>query len=424
MKLSRLIFLVLILVVPIFGMAQVSVDTNYDENEDYTNKADTTIIYVDSTSSNIILIEHERDNDSYIYIDSLHPGEEYIYVTEYEEEKNWVDRVITRLLKTSVDTNYITTNDYGLQVKVDFNTFNSQSNFRWSPIADTLPNYCTISSEQISKIGIWVGYRNFGLGGSLDLKSFGKSTQQNIDLSFSYYGDAWGIELGANQTRGNNLNFNNSHTDISSSSISNFRIYINSYYAPLYRKFSYNAAFSHSMRQEKSAGSPLFGLSALTYYLHSPKTEWSHIVSCEKLTFPTEITYISINLNAGYAHNFVTKKKTLLHVSALPYITLYKESEVNPKPNIYSDHDPYFHWGAVARASWIWQREHHLISLFGSINYNNIINSPIKLSDTVIRAGTCYGFRAYKHHKPRMRKRILKRKNRRSNSQVADLYEY
>lgn len=399
---NRSSVLVPILAIPIGGMAQTGIDFT-----------ETDSVYVIDQDSHVLSIEQERDTDNYIYIDSLHPGEEYIYVTEYEDEKKWFDRVITRLLKTSVDTNYITTNDYGLQVKIDFNTFNSRSKFRWDAIDNTLPNSCSIHSDQISKIGIWLGYRNFGLGGSVELKSVGKRTQNNIELSFSYYGDAWGIDLGANQTRGNNLKFNNSHTDISSSDITNFRIYINSYYAPFYRKFSYNAAFSHSMRQEKSAGSPLFGLSALSYYLHSPKLEWSHIVSGEKLAFPTEIRYLSINLNAGYAHNFVTKKKTLLHVSALPYITLHKKSLVDPQPSINNSHEPFFLWGTVAKASWIWQCEHHLISIFGSASYNNIIRSPIKVSDTVIRVGTCYGFRAYKHHRPHKKKRILKRRSKR-----------
>lgn len=401
MNLHRQLAIIATLAVPLNGMAQ----------EDIVDETEADSIVFDADSSVIGTIKYERDSD-YIFDNGLYSDEDYIYLTEYEEEKKWVDRVITRLLKTSVDTNYITTNDYGLQIKVDFNTFNSRSKFRWDAIDNTLPNSCSIHSDQISKIGLWLGYRNFGLGGSVELKSVGKKAQNNIELSFSYYGDAWGIDLGANQTRGNNLKFNNSHTDISSSDITNFRIYINSYYAPFYRKFSYNAAFSHSMRQEKSAGSPLFGLSALSYYLHSPKLEWSHIVSGEKLAFPTEIRYLSINLNAGYAHNFVTKKKTLLHISALPYITLHKKSLVNPQPSINNSHEPFFLWGTVAKASWIWQCEHHLISIFGSASHNNIIRSPIKVSDTVIRVGTCYGFRAYKHHKPHKKRKILKRRKK------------
>ena len=393
MKLNHLLATIMILVVPFIGMAQ----TEIAETE-----ADLTIN--NDSSTNVPRIEAERDTD--LYRSSQHSEDEYIYVTEYEEEKKWFDRVITRLLKTSVDSNYITTNDYGLQVKLSLNTLNTQTNFRWTPISDTLPNFCSITSDQISKIGLWVGYRNFGLGYSFDLGSFTK--EYNSEFSISYYGDAWGIDLFINTTLGNNLYFNEKYTDISDVNISIFRWRINSYYAPLYKKFSYNAAFSHSMRQEKSAGSPLFGLSTTSFYLIKNKygkNKKLPIVTKEEWQFPDEIYFFGLNLNAGYAHNFVTPKKTLLHISALPYITLFRITGVNPSDAI-GDHDPKFQYGLVGKASWIWQREHHLISLFGSVNFNNIIKSPIKVNDTSYSIGTCYGFRAYKHCKPHKKKRI------------------
>ena len=323
MRLYRLLAIIAMIAVPFGGMAQTDVNVNVDENSDEDGNWEyiESPIYSDSASERFS-VEYERENDSYIYIDSLHPGEEYIYVTEYEEEKHIWDRVITRLLKTSVDTNYITTNDYGLQVEINYNTFGTHSNFSWKALSDTLPDNCSIKSDQISKIGLWIGYRNFGLGGGLDLKSLGEKAQYNIDLSFSYYGDAWGIDLGLNQTRGNSLNFNNIRTDISSANVSNLRYYVNSYYIPLYRRFSYNAAFSHSMRQERSAGSPLFGLSVNSLKLSAKSSELPHIGENQDLLFPSKIDFISVNLNAGYAHNFVTKKKSLLHISLSKIVRL------------------------------------------------------------------------------------------------------
>lgn len=416
MRLYRLLAIIAMIAVPFLGMAQTDVDENEDENqnqnEDGNWKYIESPIYFDSASERFS-VEYERENDSYIYIDSLHPGEEYIYVTEYEEEKHIWDRVITRLLKTSVDTNYITTNDYGLQVKLNFNMFDGQTMFRWDPISDTLSNYCTITSDPIFKIGFWLGYRNFGLGYSFDLRSFSKDkTQYNSEFSFSYYGDAWGADLSFSASRGNKISFNRLD-DIPTTTFSIYRAQINSYYALRYRKFSYNAAFSHSMRQEKSAGSPLFGLSFTGYYHYSPSNDLPRIVSNEDLVFPTSIIYLSMNLNAGYAHNFVTKKHTLLHISAMPYITILKKefAGVNEDENLVDeDLDPIFQNGVVARASWIWQRENHLISLYGSINFNNLLYSPIETSDMAFRVGTCYGFRAYKHHKPHKKRRILRRR--------------
>lgn len=398
MKSQHLFLSIVLLVISFHGMAQTDI---------VKTEADSISQVDDAVSA--ISIDYERDTDDYVYADSINSDEEYIYVTEYEEEKNVLDKVITRLLKTSVDSNYITTNDYGLQVEVSFNTFNSQSNFRWDATADTLPNYCRITSDQMDKIGLWIGYRNFGLGGSLDLKSFGKKTQYNLDLSFSYYGDSWGGDIGVNQTKGNNLYFNNNYTDVSKANVTIFRLYFNYYYVPFYRKFSYNAAFSHSMRQEKSAGSPLFGLSSRSFYLVANTSELPNIMDNES-QIPSKITFYSFNLNVGYAHNFVTKKKTLLHISALPYVTIYKKASVSPLPMDIDAKDPRFLCGGVGKVSWIWQREHHLISAFGSLDYNNIIREPMSVSDVVYRVGTCYGFRAYKHYRPHKKKKLKRKK--------------
>ena len=404
MKLRLLLSIIVILAVPFFGMAQTdSVETAADSN------------FIHDSLSFSFTTEAERDTDMY-YNDGQNSGAEYIYVTEYEEEKKWIDRVISRFLRTSVDSNYITTNDYGLQVKLSFNTFNSQTKFKWEATEDTLPNYCRITSDQISKIGLWIGYRNFGLGYSFELGSFSKNKiQYNSEFSFDYYGDAWGIGLCLNYTGNNNLYFNNIHSDIPDNFLAILRMQLNTYYAPLYRKFSYNAAFSHSMRQEKSAGSPLFGLSMNTFFLYSDHyidpEEFSHILNKDVWQIPSEIHYFGVNLNAGYAHNFVTKKKTLLHVSLLPYITLFKKTSVE---SLYNDgnKEPVFQYGATGKASWIWQCEHHLISMFGSINFSSLLKSPIKVNDIVYRIGTCYGFRAYKHHKPHKRKKIKRKSDR------------
>ncbi len=401
MKLRHLLSIIMILAVPFFGMAQMdSVATAVISN---TNPDS---LFFGSTT------EVERDTDIY-YKNGQNSESEYIYVTEYEEEKKWIDRVISRFLRTSVDSNYITTNDYGLQVKLSFNTFNSQTKFKWEATEDTLPNYCRISSDQISKIGLWIGYRNFGLGYSFELGSFSKNKiQYNSEFSFDYYGDAWGIGVCLNYTGDNNLYFNKVHADIPDNFLGILRLQLNTYCAPLYQKFSYNAAFSHSMRQEKSAGSPLFGLSMNSFWLYSSHyldpEEFSYILDNDVWQIPSQIRYFGINMNAGYAHNFVTKKKTLLHISLLPYITLFKRTSVK---SMYEngDKEPLFQYGATGKTSWIWQREHHLISVFGSINFNSLLQSPIKVNDIVYRVGTCYGFRAYKHHKPHKKKRVKRK---------------
>lgn len=405
MKLHRLLALIAILAVPFWGMAQTEI---HFAESDTANNQDSIVGGVNA--------EYEIESNVQEIQDSINHIDEYIYVTEYEEEKYVVDKVITRLLKTRVDSNYITTNDFGLMIKPIVNMFDSQSTFRWDAESDTMPNRCTISSHHTTEIGIWFGYRTFGycLSFSLD-PIFKDKSKRNTKFGFSWYGDAWGAEINMNKTRGDNLTFNHVDTDISNSEFTISRWQINTYYAPRYRKFSYNAAFSHSMRQEKSAGSPLLGISMNALKLYVKPGELSKLVENQVVEFPSKIRYFGLNLNVGYAHNFVTKKKTLFHISALPDVTLLKKTEVKLQDSHTKLEEPRFLWGVVGRASWIWQKENHLISLFGTLTYNNIIRFPVKVSDTVYNVGLCYGFRAYKHHRPRKERKILKRKNNKTN---------
>ncbi len=410
MKPTRLLAILIVLVVPFMGMAETVVDS--------TEISDS--IQTDSLISDTIInahylirdskISHERDTDNFHFNDNDFI-EDYIYINEYEEEKNIIDRVITRLLKTSVDTNYITTNDYGLRVNLSQTVYGGHTFFSWETNSDTIPDHCVISSDKIIKPGIWLGYRNFGWGFSYDFKNLGKNKNYyNAEYSFSYYGDKWGASVSANIIKSNNIKFNKIHTDLRNEDVFLTRAQLGAYYVLFNRKFSYNAAFSHSMRQEKSAGSPIFGFLTNGIHMEANTEKFPKFYSGdEEIKIPSRITYSGFSLSAGYAHNFVTKKKTLFHISLIPDMTIMRQTSIAPQPEELVKYDTEAQFGAVAKTSWIWQREHHLISIFCTTNWHNIIDDPIFLSDLYYTVGICYGFRAYKHERPHKKKRVRRR---------------
>lgn len=96
--------------------------------------------------------------------------------------------------------------------------------------------------------------------------------------------------------------------DIHKGQISQNALNLNFYYAFNYRRFSFPAAFSQSYIQKRSAGSWMIGAS-----FDGSKTKLSDMT----------IRLNEFAVGAGYAYNLVLSRRLLLHLSALPTLTIY-----------------------------------------------------------------------------------------------------
>ena len=92
---------------------------------------------------------------------------------------------------------------------------------------------------------------------------------------------------------------------------------VNAYYAFNHRRFSYSAAFAHSYIQRRSAGSFLIALSGQGQHGK---------VDIEGESMDFKMT--NIGIGAGYGYNFVPAQGWLLHISALPTLSVYSNTSI------------------------------------------------------------------------------------------------
>ncbi|MCQ2198484.1 MAG: DUF4421 domain-containing protein [Paludibacteraceae bacterium] len=316
--------------------------------------------------------------------------------------RNIVDRVIDRYTtQNSTDTLFVTKNDYRLIVRPGINAFSGLTLFNWESSNEVLPGNCRIISDPVVKAGLSLGYRSLSIGYDIDISSNKKKKGlHNYEFNLSYLGQTFGIDFSINLANSHKLKFSGDQIKLDSRELDSWRWQLNNYYVFNHRKFSYPAALTQSYKQEKSAGSVLAGLSLYSLGIENIGITFpaEMIESLGSFNLPQKLEYFSFNLNAGYAHNWVTyQRHVLLHFSIMPDIGLYKRNKITPDPMI-DEEKKYISYGGVCRFSSLWQLENHYIGLVGTINFHTISSlKPIWTLDSYSRIGIFYGFRAYKY---------------------------
>lgn len=166
-------------------------------------------------------------------------------------------------------------------------------------------------------------YRGYGVSYSHNLGS-----NESQQLSFSSYGNRFGAQLLFSES-------STLHGKITADSLPSFRTYagmtnlrlrlIDGYYVFNYRRFSYPAAFTCTVRQLRSCGSPIVGIS----YYHSTLQ-----VTNDSLTHAWDdihrLSLRSFSLGIGGAYNkvFGPNQDYLFHISAMPMAAILHKNRV------------------------------------------------------------------------------------------------
>jgi hypothetical protein len=107
--------------------------------------------------------------------------------------------------------------------------------------------------------------------------------------------------------------------DIGDGALLSKTLNVNAYLAFNHRRFSFPAAFSQSYIQRRSAGSWLLGFSLMG--------QWMEPMS-ETLQVPmNKYNHISIAIGAGYGYNYALRRNWLLHLSAIPTVAIWSNTE-------------------------------------------------------------------------------------------------
>lgn len=174
------------------------------------------------------------------------------------------------------------------------------------------------SADYKSTLSLGVNY--LGVSVSLALnpaKLLGK--YKDFELNLNSYSNRWGFDFiyqNAHNFKGWHKAENAPLIDLPPEVLTMKTLNLNGYYAFNHRRFSYPAAFSQSYIQRRSAGSFLLAVSG-----QGQKAETrSQYESLLKVT--------NIGIGGGYGYNWVPGRNWLLHISALPTLTVYSKTSL------------------------------------------------------------------------------------------------
>lgn len=233
------------------------------------------------------------------------------------------------------DTTYINPNRYNYALMVA-----QYANLEYYSLGSSNPSTQRIffKPNPHYKIGMYFGWQWIFLGGSIDVdqlfKRSGKDRRTEFDLNL--YSSKIGIDLYYRRT-GNDYKIykTNGFKNVPENYSTKFDGLkavlkgLNIYYIFNSKHFSYPAAFSQSTNQRKSAGTWMLGLSYAAHdvdfdYTQLPDTILKELNNEAKIY---NVEYQDLNINVGYAYNWVFAHNWLASISLSPAIS-YKYSKI------------------------------------------------------------------------------------------------
>lgn len=196
-------------------------------------------------------------------------------------------------------------------------------------------NFSTHVDPPLStSVGLWFGYRGFGLGYSISLLK-----QPGLNMSFNIATPKYGIGLRYRRFKTDNLKMQvelggyrnladpDSYVPLlklggeqeltSPATIQSF--ILDGYWAFNSKRFSIAAAYDQSMRQLRSAGSVIAGIT-----FHQQIIDYRDISNAELIEISNGIGCVKLyqlNLGCGYTYNWVPAKGWLINFMAMPTIS-------------------------------------------------------------------------------------------------------
>lgn len=247
----------------------------------------------------------------------------------------------------------------------------------------------TIRTNTANTIGLWLGYRGYGLGYSFNL-----SKRTDYHFSIGAMGVSYGINLRLRSFNSTDLNADvllkpknpeieglDGNYDVElSDPLRVHSLIIDGYYMFNHKRFSYAAAYDQSNEQIRSAGSFMAGAlwNALSVRYNNNKN--MAMVDLMKNVGAFKIRQGSIGV--GYAYNWVPVRGLLINAMFMPMLTLYNRQVVisytpewgeTEEEDVLSNEEETTHWSRVtltynARTSITYNFERFFFNVYGQLN--------------------------------------------------------
>lgn len=295
--------------------------------------------------------------------------------------KNYLDSSVIK----SVDSRYIVVPERPWQVIMRYNM--DKMNLKMHSIIDEEDFYFDwepeLTTHTANNIGLWVGYRGYGLGYSISLN------KRTGDLfTIGAIGGNYGINLRMRTFNTNEFEaylHEGSLSDVFPPGYEEFEIespirvhslMIDGYYMFNSKRFSYAAAYDQSTIQVHSAGSLMVGA------LWNAMSVRFDTVDEMKLLM-NNIGGFKIrqgSIGAGYAYNWVPVKGLLVNMMFMPMVTLYNRQSVEKYEfasveieDLFGSSENEARWSRVtlnfnARASVTYNFDRYFLNIYGQWN--------------------------------------------------------
>lgn len=249
-----------------------------------------------------------------------------------------VGALLDTLSVKGVDRNYIDAPKEPWQIIVKGNINQSDLKMRATGDIDIVSYKAEprLKTEPSKYIGLWAGYRGYGLGYTINTGG-----DKGSYFTIGATGGSYGVNVRVHSFENNRPSFSfstdfddliNEDIDIEEEDVEledPIRVHTviaDAYYLFNGKRFSYAAAYDQSVIQKKSAGSIMAG--AMFYY---GKIDYATKNNAELIYLMRGLGKVKLwqgSVGAGYAYNWVPVKGLLVNAMAMPMLTLVNRIKV------------------------------------------------------------------------------------------------
>ncbi len=249
-----------------------------------------------------------------------------------------VGALLDTLSVKGVDRNYIDAPKEPWQIIVKGNINQSDLKMRATGDIDIVSYKAEprLKTEPSKYIGLWAGYRGYGLGYTINTGG-----DKGSYFTVGATGGSYGVNVRVHSFENNRPSFSfstdfddliNEDIDIEEEDVEledPIRVHTviaDAYYLFNGKRFSYAAAYDQSVIQKKSAGSIMAG--AMFYY---GKIDYATKNNAELIYLMRGLGKVKLwqgSVGAGYAYNWVPIKGLLVNAMAMPMLTLVNRIKV------------------------------------------------------------------------------------------------
>ena len=249
-----------------------------------------------------------------------------------------VGALLDTLSVKGVDRNYIDAPKEPWQIIVKGNINQSDLKMRATGDIDIVSYKAEprLKTEPSKYIGLWAGYRGYGLGYTINTGG-----DKGSYFTIGATGGSYGVNVRVHSFENNRPSFSfstdfddliNEDIDIEEEDVEledPIRVHTviaDAYYLFNGKRFSYAAAYDQSVIQKKSAGSIMAG--AMFYY---GKIDFATKNNAELIYLMRGLGKVKLwqgSVGAGYAYNWVPVKGLLINAMAMPMLTLVNRIKV------------------------------------------------------------------------------------------------